>query len=172
MALSKITNDGVTGLEITSGGLVLPKQVAFQVTADNLDQSISANVETTLEWDSTPQLDTAGYWDATNHRYTPQVAGWYLFGGVIRAEIPTINGLLITKLSKNGGTDSPNSILNQFQFDADRIYNGNYPLPSGMFQLNGTTDYVEIKIRGEEAMVASDSPTNSSIFFGFLVHAT
>ena len=30
------------------------------------------------------KLDTGSYWDSTNHRYTPGVAGWYLFGGVVR----------------------------------------------------------------------------------------
>jgi hypothetical protein len=161
-----------TALTIGTNGLIQPKQVAFQVTGSDLDQSISAATNTKLEWDTTPQLDTAGYWDATNHRYTPQVAGWYLFGGVVRLQTPTINGFLITKLSKNGGTAAPNAILNQIQFDADRINNGNYPLPSGIFQLNGSSDYVEVQIRGDEAMVASDNTNDISIFFGFLVHAT
>lgn len=162
---------GTSALTIGTNGLIQPKQVAFQVTGTDLDQSIPANTDTKLEWDTTPQLDTGGYWDATNHRYTPQVAGWYLFGGTIRVQLPTINGLLITELSKNGGSAAPNSFVNQFQYDGDRIFNGNYPLPSAMYQLNGTTDYVEVQIRGEEAMVASDNVNDISVFFGFLVHA-
>lgn len=172
MALSKITNDGVTGIEITSGGFIAPKQVAFQVEGTDIDQSISASTNTIIQFDSTPEFDTGGYWDATNHRYTPQVAGWYFFSGSLRLVMSTYNSVLGLNIRKNGSSSAADYLRIQLQADADRLYNGNYPLPSGMIHLNGSTDYVDVFINTEEAATASDQTGVKSYFSGFLVHAT
>lgn len=160
-----------TALTIGTNGLIQPKQVAFQVEALDTDQAVSASGTTLLEFPTT-DFDTGGYWDATNHRYMPQVAGWYFFGGIARMKLTTINTVLQFYVLKNGSLSAPNTILSQMQMDADRINNGNYPFPNGMFHLNGSTDYVQVKAGGEEAMVFSDHATMRSVFHGFLVHAT
>ena len=164
-----------TAITIGSNGLIQPKQVAFQVEALDTDQSVSASGTTLLEFPTT-NLDTGSYWDATNHRYTPQVAGWYFFSGLARCKFstgaPAGNSVLSFHLRKNGSSSVANSILLQHQTTSDIITNGNYPFPTGMFQLNGSTDYVEIRASGEEAFTFSDSTTVRSIFSGFLVHAT
>jgi len=160
-----------TALTIGTNGLIQPKQVAFQVEALDTDQAVSSSGTTLLEFPTTG-FDTGGYWDATNHRYTPQVAGWYFFSGIARLNISTINTVLSFYLRKNGLTSAPNSISSQMQMDADRINNGNYPFPNGMFHLNGSTDYVQVEASGDEAMIFSDHATIRSVFHGFLVHAT
>jgi len=161
-----------TALTIGTNGLIQPKQVAFQVTGTDLDQSISASTDTTIQFDASPALDTGGYWDAGNHRYTPQVAGWYFFSGLIRMRLNNINSVLQLVTSKNGTVNGSDALRLQFQFDADRLNNGAYPLPSGMFHLNGSTDYVEVFVNTEEAATASDTANTVSLFSGFLVHAT
>jgi len=161
-----------TAMTIDSNGLIQPKQIAFQVAATDIDQSISASTNTIIQFNSTPEFDTGGYWDATNHRYTPQVAGWYFFSGAIRLVMSTINGVLSLNVSKNGLTTADNLLRIQLQYDGDRLYNGNYPLPSGMLHLNGSTDYVDVFINTEEASTASDQVNVKSFFSGFLVHAT
>lgn len=160
-----------TALTIGTNGLIQPKQVAFQVEALDTDQAVSASGTTKLEFPTT-DFDTGGYWDATNHRYTPQVAGWYFFSGIARMLINTTNSVLAFHLQKNGLTSSANRISSQFQTSSDIIYNGNYPFPNGMFHLNGSTDYIEVHASGEEAMTFSDHATVRSVFHGFLVHAT
>lgn len=160
-----------TALSIGSNGLIQPKQVAFQVEALDTDQTVSASGTTKLEFPTT-SFDTGGYWDSTNHRYTPQVAGWYFFSGIARMKLTTTNSVIGFSLFKNGSTATANTISSQMQMNSDLITNGNYPFPNGMFQLNGSTDYVEIHASGEEAMVFSDSATVRSVFSGFLVHAT
>ena len=165
--------NGTSAMTIGSNGLIQPKQVAFQVTGTDLDQSISASTNTTIQFDASPDLDTGGYWDATNHRYTPQVAGWYFFGGAIRIVMSTINGVLSFVIRKNGSTSSSDDFLKiQFQYDGDRLYNGSYPLPSGMLHLNGSTDYVDVMVNTEEASTLSDHSGVKSFFNGSLVHAT
>ena len=164
--------NGTSAMTIGSNGLIQPKQVAFQVTGTDLDQSISASANTTIQFDASPDFDTGGYWDATNHRYTPQVAGWYFFSGVIRMKLNLLNSVLQLVTSKNGSTTGSDALRLQLQFDGDRLNNGVYPLPSGMFQLNGSTDYVEVIVNTEETATASDTANSVSLFSGFLVHAT
>ena len=160
-----------TALTIGTNGLIQPKQVAFQVEALDTDQAVSASATTKLEFPTT-NLDTGGYWDATNHRYTPQVAGWYFFSGLARCLLSTTNQVLAFHLRKNALTSAPNSISLQMQMSSDLISNGNYPFPNGMFHLNGSTDYVQVEASGEEAFTFSDHATVRSVFYGFLVHAT
>ena len=171
MPISKIIDTGVTGISIGSNGLIQPKQVAFQVEALDTDQAVSASGTTLLEFPTT-DFDTGSYWDSTNHRYTPQVAGWYFFSGSARCLLSTINQVLSFHLRKNGLTSASNSISLQMQMSSDLITNGNYPFPNGMFHLNGSTDYVQVEASGEEAFTFSDHATVRSVFHGFLVHAT
>lgn len=161
-----------TALSIGANGLIQPKQVAFQASATDIDQAISASTNTVLQFNSTPDLDTGGYWDATNHRFTPQVAGWYFFSGAIRIVLGTINSLFVLNIQRNGLSTADDLLKIQLQFDNDRLTNGNYPLPSGMLFLNGSTDYVQVIINTEEAATASDNANIKSFFNGFLVHAT
>ena len=161
-----------TAITIGSNGLLQPKQIAFQIAGTDIDQAISASTNTIIQFNSTPEFDTGGYWDATNHRYTPQVAGWYFFSGAIRLVMSTINGVLGLNVRKNGSSSAADYLRIQLQYDADRLYNGNYPLPSGMIHLNGSTDYVDVMINTEEASTASDQVNVKSYFSGFLVHAT
>ena len=82
------TAAGTSAITINSSGLVIPKAVAFQVEATDTDQSYTASAYAKITWE-TVALDTGSYWDTTNHRYTPQVAGWYLFGGTVRVQFPS-----------------------------------------------------------------------------------
>jgi hypothetical protein len=162
---------GTTAMTIGSNGLIQPKQVAFQVEALDTDQAISASGSTKLEF-PTVALDTGGYWDTTNHRFTPQVAGWYMFGGVARLLISSINQVVGLQLRKNGSSATSNTIANQLQFSSDVITNGGYDIPTGIVQLNGSTDYMEVTANGDEAMTFSDASNVRSVFWGILVHAT
>ena len=163
------SSGGTTGLTITSGGLIVSKSVAFQVEATNTDQSVSAGTTTIAQWE-TVQLDTGSYWDATNHRYTPQVAGWYLFGGVFR--FATSRGQYVnSRLRKNS------SGISQIQFNTgstqeDVFANGAISIPNHMVQLNGSTDYVDVSFSSENSTTLHDSASEASVFWGVLIHAT
>jgi len=160
---------GTSGIRINSGGLVIPKKVAFQVNATDTDQSYTASAYAKIQWEAA-QLDTAGYWDASNHRYTPQIAGWYLFGGQVRVNTTSVT-LISFVIAKNSDTDDLNRIMAQFQTVSDTFTNGEYPLPTGMMQLNGSTDFVDVKFQSEENCTIHDN-TRQSLFWGMLVHPT
>lgn len=159
-----------TALSIGSNGLIQPKQVAFQVEALDTDQAVGTSA-TKLQFPTT-NLDTASYWDAGNHRYTPQVAGWYLFGGLVRFLVPTTNQYLRIYVRKNGSTSAVDNAEMQIQMNQDLFSNSSLNIPNVMFQLNGSTDYVEAYAMGDEAVTFSDATATRSFFFGFLVHAT
>ena len=163
------TAAGTSAITINSSGLVIPKAVAFQVNATDTDQSYTASAFAKITW-GTVVLDTGSYWDTTNNRYTPQVAGWYLFGGTVRISNSTVT-LVAFNIAKNGATGAT-ALMNQFQTASDTFTNGEYPLPTGMLQMNGSSDYVEAYFQSEENSTIHDSATRQSVFWGHLVHAT
>ena len=165
MALTQITGSGIA--------IGAKPNVAFQAIATDTDQSYTASAYAKITWESV-ELDTASYWDSTNHRYTPQVAGWYLFGGQVR--LRTLSGsvtLVAFNVAKNGQTSTHADImLAQFQTSADTFTNGEYPFPTGMIQLNGSSDYVEAFFQSEENCTIHDNAGRKSFFWGMLVHPT
>ena len=161
------SSGGTTGLTIGSNGLIKPKNIAFQVQAIDTDQSVSAATVTKIQWQSV-ELDTASYWDSTNHRYTPQVAGHYMFGGCVRFNVSSVMKYANAAIYKNGSLQ----FRHQLQLTNDYINNGGFPIPTGMVQLNGSSDYVEVHMQFDHNTTVHDSPSVKSIFFGMLVHAT
>lgn len=161
------SSGGTTGLTIGSNGLIKPKTVAFRVEATDTDLSAPAAAVTKITWE-TVSLDTGSYWDTTNHRYTPSVAGWYLFGGFVRVNASSVISLMNLQYKLNGSE----ARRQQFQFSADTLINGSYPLPTAMIQMNGSGDYVEAFIEVDETVTVHDNASLPSEFWGMLVHAT
>tara|TARA_R100001594_G_scaffold115490_1_gene150372 strand:+ start:54 stop:566 length:513 start_codon:yes stop_codon:yes gene_type:complete len=150
-----------------SGGLFKPNALILQAIATNTDQSISADTDTKIEWE-TVVIDTGSYWDSTNHRYTPSVAGYYLCSGTIRSSANDVSKKQIT-WRKSGS-----SVLEaRYQLTADYLTSNSLPAPTTLIQLNGSGDYIEIYFKSEEAMTvsSSDVPSHSEINI-ILVHAT
>ena len=65
--------NGTTAMTINSSGLILPKIPILQVSATDTDQSMSANTNTKVQWE-TVEIDSLSGWDSSNNRYTPTVA--------------------------------------------------------------------------------------------------
>ena len=150
-------SNGTSGIKINSGGLVIPKKIAFQVEATSTDQSYTASAYAKITWE-TVALDTAG---------------WYMFGGTLRFQ--TLSGsvtLVAFNLTKNGATNDSTALMAQFQTSADTFTNGEYPFPTGMIELNGTDDYVEAFFQSEENVTIHDTGQRKSFFWGMLVHPT
>lgn len=164
---SKTTNGNLTFQPNGTGMLVPKRPVFFQVQASNTDQSVSAATFTKVQWESV-EIDTGSYWDSTNNQYTPQVAGWYMFGGTIRFQVSSVMKYLNTSIFKNGVVE----FRHQLQLTGDYINNGSMPLPTGMVQLNGSSDYVTAVVQFDHSTTVHDSVAPKSIFWGMLVHAT
>ena len=166
--------NNTTAMTINSSGLILPRIPILSVNATNTDQAITAATTTKVEWE-TVQVDTLGGWDSSNHRYQPTVAGFYLVGGVIRMQMIIVETIVI-RIKKNGASntgDINNTLTHQFNGPNSDIYdNGNYPIPTGLIEMNGSSDYMEVFFESEETVTLHDSSTVKSHFFAQLVHAT
>ena len=182
MSTLSVTNikaaDGTSGLSIAnSTGIISPTKplvnpALFQVQALNTDQAYTASALAKVTFNSV-DLDTGNYWDSSNNYYRPQIAGWYMFGGNLRVQFPSTVTLIAMRIVKNASyTPEGEQLLSQFQLTPDSFTNGEYPLPTGMLQLNGSSDYVELQFQSEEAAVLNDQTARPSHFWGMLVHPT
>ena len=173
MTLTKVRGSGVTGMTISASNLILPNIPILQVAATNTDQSVSAATDTKVEWE-TVELDSLSGWSTSNHRYTPTVAGYYLVGGTIRALLSSVVSFVSIAVSKNGfdTNDGTSMLRGQFNHQNDTISNGSYPIPTGLMEMNGSSDYIEIFFKTDEACTLHDASAPKSFFFAQLVHAT
>ena len=168
----KHTN-GTTAMTVNSSGLILPKIPILQVNATNTDQSVSGQTDTKVEW-GTVQIDSLSGWSTSNHRYTPTVAGYYLVGGTIRAGLTSVNDFVSIAVSKNGfdTNDGTDMLRNQFNHQSDTLESSSLPIPTGLMEMNGSGDFIEIFLRTDEACTLHNVASPKSFFFAKLVHAT
>ena len=163
--------NNTTAMTINSSGLVIPKTPILQVNSTNTDQSITSG-DTLVQWE-TVEIDTLNAWSTSNHRYTPTVAGYYLVGGSIRAKFSTnVLSYFTIRVNLNGSAQINTTLMSQFNFSSDILFSGNYPIPTGLILLNGSSDYIDVQINVDEAVDLHDSGSVKSHFFAQLVHAT
>ena len=122
-----ITLPAATGTMMVSGNMP-----AFSAYRNTTEQSVTSNVATKIQFNA-EEFDTANCFDSTtNYRFTPNVAGYYLFQGAL-----TSNGTTITICSisiyKNG------SEYKRLQYAPTNVQSGG----SAIVYMNGSTDYIE-----------------------------
>ena len=168
----KHTN-GNTAMTVNSSGLILPKIPILQVAATNTDQSYTSGNNTKVEWE-TVEIDTLSGWSTSNHRYTPTVAGYYLVGGTLRFQVSSTVEFTAIAVSKNGfdTNDGTSMLRTQLNYGADTIDNSSHPIPTGLMEMNGSGDFMEVFFRCDEAATIHDATAPKSFFFAQLVHAT
>ena len=165
MAVSQITsasiaNGGVAQVDLASG--VVGVGPAFSASRTGADQSVTTATWTKAQFNN-EIFDTASCYDpTTNYRFTPNVAGYYLF---------MMNPLV-------GVTGSFTDLYIQFYINGAGNNQYTFMVPSGssvsptlqtIIYMNGTTDYVEAYIR-----ITGTSPVHFSgggVFNGVLVRA-
>ena len=115
----------------------------FQVHLDST-QSISNNVTTTVQFDNV-DFDTASCWDSSNYRFTPNVAGKYLFYKNISLDNSSGVYYMSSEIRKNGSILTTGRIVNvsQNQSTSDNSLETINQFASGVVDMNGTSDYVE-----------------------------
>jgi hypothetical protein len=87
----------------------------------------------------TPAIDSYSGWSSGSPtRYTPQISGWYLVIGQFAFAVNT-TGTRLLQVQKNGsGTSSPAATGSTPSSSYNAVLNA-----SGLYFLNGTTDYIE-----------------------------
>ena len=164
----KHTN-GNTAMTVNSNGVILPKVPILQVNATDTDQSASTGSGLVkVQWENV-EIDSISGWSTSNNNYTPSVAGYYLVGGALRLQMNTnVHSFFQINVRKNTNLD----IQTQFQLNSDLYLNGVYPIPTGLIEMNGSSDVIDVAITSDEDMVIHDTSSIKSHFFAQLVHAT
>ena len=89
---------------------------------------------------NTEEFDTASAYDnATNYRFTPQIAGYYQVSGCLNITSSVANSECLIAIYKNGTSIKWGSYITRAAsgFDVG-------PTASALIYLNGSTDYVEL----------------------------
>jgi len=130
------------------------------------DQSVTSGETTKVNLD-TISFDTNSWFDTANNRYTPQIAGYYQFNGIVRVE-GVSQTTQISFLFKNGvqvtaGDTLRLSTSNPVQMSvSDIIY------------CNGSTDYVELHgyvLASSGTNLGYNNEASTCSLSGFLVRA-
>ena len=169
LKVDTVQSTGGSTIFTHSSGLFKPNALICQVTATNTDQDMSAGSGATVQW-QTVDVDTGSFWDSTNHRYTPTVAGWYSVNGIIRFTFDSAPaGYAFFTVRKNG----TNVLSYQWQSaSGDELGSSMLPIPSTFIQLNGSGDYIDTSATLEEAGTLHDNANYPSSMSIQLVHAT
>ena len=123
------TLPAATGTVMVSGNM--PAFSAYNSSAT----SISNSTDTKIQF-QTKEFDTnSAYDNATNYRFTPQVAGYYQVTGMVSITGNSVNPY--SKIYKNGAEFKRGTQLGS-------ATNGVGCLVSALVYFNGSTDYVEI----------------------------
>jgi hypothetical protein len=148
-----LTSPTITGATITVAATAAPAFSAYQSSS----QSISGATNTKIQF-QTETFDTNNNFDnTTNYRFTPTVAGYYQFnagvsvGGAVQYQQCNIY--------KNGS-------LASLGIDATVSQSA----VSGLFYMNGSTDYVEAYIYSTNAKTI-DSIASRTYFSGAMVRS-
>jgi len=158
---SYLLDGAVTQAKLATG--VAGNGPAFSA-GPNATQSINANTWTKMQF-NTEEFDTANCYDnATNYRFTPNVAGYYQINGAAESTGNSGSTYYLVAIWKNGS---------QFKFGQNYLSSstaGPSATVSALIYLNGTTDYVELYGIGQNAWTRGNNLT-ASYFQGALVRA-
>ena len=161
VAPTALTVPNTTGTVMVSGNMP-----AFSAYRSGSVQTFSSTTWTKLQFNS-EYLDTASCYDSTtNYRFTPNVAGYYLFTltPLIGASSSLVEAYI--QLYKNGAG------INQYSLFSltTGVFNTMAPSIQSIVEMNGTSDYME-----GYAYVQATSPqfnTGGGVFTGVLLRNT
>lgn len=113
------------------------KRPTFRVSKTSA-QSFGATTETKITYNIV-EYDNKSWYDAVNHRYTPQKAGFYLFSATVAFRDISDAARVEARMRFNGNTVAFQTVSGRANVAQTLIAN-----VSTILFLNGTTDYVDI----------------------------
>ena len=166
MALSKITNDGVTGISIDSSGRVtMPSQPMFRATGPHPSAVTNQNYTSVTKltfWDN-EIFDVGGNFDSsTDYDFTAPVTGYYQINANVTLR-DLVGGFVKMYLYKNGSAYTGAFSENESEGTEDR-----YTLYLNEVVELDATDTVDIRVESTSD-TSLDFVANLSSFSGFLI---
>jgi hypothetical protein len=138
-------------------------EVAFSVDRNGSNQTIAATTTDTLNF-TRENFDTASVFDLTTDRFTPTVAGYYYFTALGRIASLGSENEFSLMIYKNGSAVAAARSLasttdNDFSVTASQVV-----------YMNGTTDYVDLRVyNGAGSSKDIDGTDSRTYFQGFLI---
>mgnify|MGYP003133655711 FL=1 len=159
----------VTGvLPVANGGNGFSTRPLFRVKQTS-DQTIAHATATTFQFDNktaSGAFDIGNYFNTSNYRYEPLVAGYYWFGATVKIKSSTPDYVIIY-MRKNGSTIYKNIGVESNAANAHISAH-----VSGIIHMNGSSDYIDIQVQHN---VGANADTNSNFddsnFNGYLIGA-
>jgi len=161
-----VADGAITAADLASGvqGVNTPAFLAYKSSA----QSFSSNTDTKVQW-NIEELDTGNcYDDTTNYRFTPTTSGKYVITHCLT--VNTSSGInldaIFVEIWKNGSSSHP-SIYRQGlnAASANLDFNELSFCVTKIFDMNGTSDYVEAYVHASGANLRTDASSNEVGFF-------
>ena len=161
------SSNGTNAMTISSGGVVTqPAKPMFRVKQSS-DQAISNATATTVQFNdktASGAFDIGGYFNTSNYRYIPQVAGYYFVASTVTIKATSVDYVIIF-ISKNG-----NGIYRNLGMESNAA-NAHVPAHvSGIIYMNGSSDYLDVQVQHN---TGSNQNTNSNFeysnFNGYLI---
>ena len=161
---STFVADGTGSLTVQQNGQTLgvygniPAFSAYQSSG----QSVSSGVFTKVQF-QTEEYDTASCYDnATNYRFTPNVAGYYQVNA--RCDWSFTSGISLVSIHKNGSFYKVGPLVGATGSGAGTTVNC-------LVYLNGSTDYIETYVYQNNGTNTTAADSRYTYFQSFLVKA-
>ena len=130
---------GVTGvLPVANGGNGVSITPGFAAARATTDQSVSVLTYTKVGLNTTFFNNNSNFDSTTNFRFTPTVAGKYIFTANISFNSVTTGTLLVNRITKNGAGGAAYAFGNANGTTQQSL------AVSAIIDMNGSTDYVEL----------------------------
>jgi len=128
-------------LSVSNGGTGASSIPNFKVHLE-ANQTLTSGTTATAAFDTT-DFDTGSYWDNTNKRYNPKVAGTYKFCGALlyNSSFTLSSGNVLMTITRNGSI-----IESAVQASVPTGNLNNSSMTCSVVKMNGSTDYVTITI--------------------------
>lgn len=156
------TNGSVTQLNLAPN--VAGNGPAFSAYRSSSNQSISSSTWSKINLNAEEFDTNSNYDSATNYRFTPTVAGYYLFTWMILLQT-SVAANMYMYLYKNGSSNKAGVSLPSGSGYVSNIIGG-----SSVVYMNGSTDYVELYGYATQAASVTAGSDNTH-FTGTLVRA-
>jgi len=159
------TGNGTAGQVLTTNGSGALSWTgmgpAFSAYASS-GQTISTSTNTKIAL-QTEEYDTANCFDnATNYRFTPNVAGYYQVNGIVAFSV-SATGFRFIEIWKNGSKHKSGNQLPGGSVNYTAI------IVSALIYFNGSTDYIELySIQNSGSSLTTSSGAADSYFQAFL----
>ena len=162
LAVLQTNGSGVLSFATPSGGTNTPAFLAYRTTA----QSFNTNTDTKVQW-NTEDFDIGSCYDnVTNYRFTPTTAGKYVITHCLTVNNSSGSDVdaLFVEILKNGSSAYP-SIYRQGLNSQNLNFNEISFCVTKIFDMNGTSDYVEAFVHAGGSNLQTDPSSNEVGFF-------